>query len=810
MARPGKIFKYLFLLLVVGALFGVLGAAGGYLYFKKDLPAIDNLREIRLQVPLRVYSADGKLMAQYGEKRRYPVRYGEIPPLMIKAFLAAEDQHFFSHRGIDPTGLARAAVTLLLTGEKRQGGSTITMQVARNFYLTRKRTFTRKIREIILALHIEQELSKEEILELYLNKIYLGHRAYGIRAAAEVYYGKELDQLTLPEMAMIAGLPKAPSRYNPITNPPRALERRNYVLRRMRDLGYISPTAAEQALQAPVTASLHSAEIEVEAPYLAEMVRDRIVRDYGSQAYTGGFEVRTTVPSHLQEAANRALRKALVTYDRRHGWRGPEARLETLPTERKELDTILKKHPPVADLLPAIVLEVGEKEAVVYAGEKGELRLPWKGLKWARRYLEVNERGPVPKRADEILQPGDLVRIQWWQDETPKEDKGKGKGKKEPAPPYWRLAQVPAVSGALVSLDPGNGAILALVGGYDFYTSKFNRVIQAKRQPGSGFKAIIYSAALEAGFTAASVINDAPVVIEDNGTGDTWRPENYSGRFFGPTRLRQALTKSRNLVSIRLLRSMGIRHALEHARRFGFDPDELPHGLSLALGSGEVTPLQMARAYAVLANGGYLVEPWYIRTIERNGEVLYEADPLVAGCDPEKDPCRPAPRTLDEENRYIMYSMMQDVIRRGTGWRARALGRKDLAGKTGTTNDQRDAWFNGYNQHIVAVAWVGFDDNRTLGKKEVGGRVALPAWMEFMKVALKEIPDDPPKMPSSLIVARIDKTTGLRVSGNRPGSMFEIFRPGTEPPMLEEQREPDLFDAQEDGKPAGQGAEELF
>ena len=810
MGWPRRILKYGLVLTLAGALLGALVAVGGYFHFRKDLPSIDNLRQIQLQVPLRIYSDDGRLIAQYGEKRRYPVRYGEIPPLMVKAFLAAEDQHFFHHKGIDPIGLARAAVTLITTGEKRQGGSTITMQVARNFYLTRQRTFTRKIREIILALHIEQELSKEEILELYLNKIYLGHRAYGIRAAAEVYYGKELDQLTLPEIAMIAGLPKAPSRYNPITNPSRALERRNYVLRRMLDLGYISSRAARDALEAPVTASLHGAEIEVEAPYVAEMVRDRMVRDYGSEAYTGGFEVHTTVTSKLQEAANTALRKALVAYDRRHGWRGPEAHFDSLPDSPAERDALLRKHPPVGDLLPALVISVGEKEAVVHAGKKGEITLPWKGLKWARRYLEVNKRGPAPERATEILAPGDLVRIQLWQDEAPKEKKKGKKQEAEPAPPYWRLAQVPDVSGALVSLDPKNGAILALVGGYDFYSSKFNRVTQAKRQPGSGFKAIIYSAALEAGFTAASVINDAPVVVEDDGSGDSWRPENYSGRFFGPTRLRLALTKSRNLVSIRLLRSMGIEHALEHARRFGFDPDQLPHGLSLALGSGEVTPLQMARAYAVLANGGYLVEPWYIRSIERNGEVLYEADPLVAGCEAEKGECRPAPRTLDEENRYIMYSMMQDVITRGTGWRARALGRKDLAGKTGTTNDQRDAWFNGYNQHIVTVAWVGFDDNRTLGKKEVGGRVALPAWMEFMKVALKEIPDDPPKMPPSLVVARIDKATGLRVSGNRPGSMFEIFRPGTEPPLLEEQREPDLFDAQESGKPAGQGTEELF
>ncbi len=814
MGWPRRIIKFGLLLTLLGVVLGLLAAAGAYFYFERDLPSIDNLRKIQLQVPLRIYSAEGRLIAQYGEKRRYPVRYDEIPSLLVKAFLAAEDQHFFSHRGIDPVGLARAAVALALTGKKRQGGSTITMQVARNFYLTRERTFTRKIREIILAVHIEKELTKPEILELYLNKIYLGHRAYGIRAAAEVYYGKSLEQLTLPEIAMIAGLPKAPSRYNPLTNPARARERRNYVLRRMLDLGYIDQNEAQQALKAPLTAALHGAEIEVEAPYVAEMVRDRMVHNYGEEAYTGGFEVWTTVRAELQTAANRALRHALELYDRRHGWRGPEAHIDSLPDTAEAREAVLRNYPVVGGLRPALVLEVGEKEAVVQAAGLGEITLPWKGLSWARRYLTVDRRGPKPKRAADILAPGDLVRIERWQDPPPK--KGKSEKRKEKAadlsPPYWRLAQVPRASGALVSLDPTNGAILALVGGYDFSLSKFNRVTQAKRQPGSGFKAVIYSAALEAGFTPASVINDAPVVIEDDGSGNAWRPQNYSGKFFGPTRLREALIHSRNLVSIRLLRAMGIEHALKHARRFGFDPDKLPHSLSLALGSGEVTPLQMARAYSVLANGGYLIDPWYIQRIDRNGETVFHTEPLVAGCKPEESGCNPAPRTLNEENRYIMYSMMQDVVRRGTGWRARALGRQDLAGKTGTTNDQRDAWFNGYNQHIVAIAWVGFDDNQTLGRRETGGRVALPAWMEFMKTALKGIPDDPPKMPPSLVVARIDKATGLRVSGRRPGTMFEIFRPGTEPPLLEERREETPFDTAggEGGPAAGVSTDDLF
>jgi penicillin-binding protein 1A len=765
----GKILKYSFILLLLGAVIGALVIGGTYLHFRSELPSIANLQEIQLQVPMRVFSADGKLIAQYGEKRRDPVSFNNIPEDMVHAFLAAEDQNFFRHYGIDPAGLARAAVTLALTGKKRQGGSTITMQVARNYYLTRKRTFTRKIREIFLALHIEQELSKEKILELYLNKIYLGHRSYGIQAAAQVYYGKPLEELTLAETAMIAGLPKAPSNYNPVTNPERALQRRNYVIQRMLALGYISKEQARDASNAPISAELHRAKIELEAPYLAEMVRERLVREYGAEAYTSGINVYTTVTSKLQQAADQGLRMALESYDRRHGWRGAENHFDSLPQAPEALDQLLAETRPVQHLLPGVVIKSEEKSAEVYLGKGRTAQIGWKGLSWARPYEDESHRGAKPKSASDILKTGDLVRVQERQD-----DEGNS---------YWQLSQIPAVSGALVSLNPVNGAVNALVGGYDFYSSKFNRAIQAKRQPGSGFKPVIYSAALESGYTAASLINDAPIIMESNGEDDTWRPQNYSGKFYGPTRLRWALTKSRNLVSIRLLRSMGISHALEHARRFGFDPDQLPHSLSLALGSGEVTPMQMARAYAVLANGGYLIEPWFIQRIERNDEILFEADPLIVG---DCDECRHAPRTLPEENRYIMYSMMQDVITRGTGIRARKLKHSDLAGKTGTTNEQRDAWFTGYNQHIVTTVWTGFDDNSRLGKGEVGGRVALPAWIAFMKVALEDIPDDPPEMPSSLVTVRIDKNTGRQVAGNSPDSMFEIFRPGNEPPLSEE------------------------
>jgi penicillin-binding protein 1A len=779
-----KAIKYGALLFLLGIVAAVLVVGGTYLHFRSELPSTENLLKIQLQVPMRIFSADGKLIAQYGEKRRDPVSYDEIPPDMVNAFLAAEDQNFFHHYGIDPAGLARAAITLALTGHKKQGGSTITMQVARNYYLTRKRTFTRKIREIFLSLHIEQELSKEQILELYLNKIYLGHRAYGIKAAAQVYYGRSLDELTLAETAMIAGLPKAPSNYNPVTNPERALLRRNYVLGRMQALGYISKEQAEQARAEPVTASLNNAEVELEAPWIAEMVRNKLVKEFGPETYTSGLKVYTTVTSKLQTAANRGLRKALEDYDRRHGWRGAEKHFDTLPEDEAALDELLSGTSPVQDLLPGIVTEISDKTARVYLGRGQRAELSWKGLGWARPYEDESHRGDKPGKAADILQPGDLVRVR---------ERAEKAGDQEET--WWELTQVPAIAGALVSINPEDGALNALVGGYDFHTSKFNRATQARRQPGSGFKPIIYSAALEAGFTAASVINDAPVIMESNGDDETWRPENYSGKFYGPTRLRWALTKSRNLVSIRLLRSMGIKHALEHAKRFGFDPEQLPHALSLALGSGEVTPWQMARAYAVLANGGYLIEPYFIERIERNGEVIYEADPLVVGCEAaageaeqqadELPSCRPAQRSLPEDNRYIMYSMMQDVITRGTAVRARSLGRSDLAGKTGTTNEQRDAWFTGYNQHIVTTVWTGFDDNSRLGKGEVGGRVALPAWIAFMKVALEDIPDDPPAMPADLVTVRIDNNTGLQVSGDNGNSSFEIFRPGKEPPLQE-------------------------
>jgi len=796
-----KLLKFGLILSLLGALVVAGALATAYFYITPNLPDTEELRKVQLQVPLKVYSAEQQLIAEFGEKRRSPVSFEQLPQTMVDAIVSAEDANFFTHPGVDYRGLLRAGLKLILTGQRKQGGSTITMQVARNFYLTRKKTYLRKLYEIFLALQIEKDLSKGEILELYLNKIYLGHRSYGVGAAARVYYGKTLDELTLAETAMIAGLPKAPSAYNPLANPPRALARRAYVLGRMLELGYISAEEHSQANNAPITAKRYSPDIEVEAPYVAEMVRAEMVERFGQDAYTGGFKVYTTIQGRAQTAANQALRKALDAYSERHGYRGPEVQI-SLPDSQDEWDTVLEGYAKVGELLPALVLQVEEQTATAYLGNGQRITLPWQGLEWARPYEDTNRRGRAPKTAADVLNPGDLVRVR---EATDEQDQ-----------PYWRLAQVPRVSGALVSIKADDGAMLALVGGYDYYASKFNRVTQATRQPGSGFKAFIYSAALEKGFSPASLINDAPVVFNDPSLEGAWRPENYSGKFFGPTRLRYALTKSRNLVSIRLLRNIGIQHALQHIGKFGFDPDTLPHNLSLALGSANVTPLQMARGYAVLANGGYLVEPYLIARIEQNEQTVYAAEPLLVcdDCDNEELAEQPAltaeaaqqaapqqaqpaqaprhaPRVISKQNRFLMYSMMQDVIQRGTAVRARKLGRRDLAGKTGTTNDQRDAWFNGYNQSIVTNVWVGFDNNDKLGRGEVGGRAALPAWIDYMRVALDGVADEPPSPPEGIVTVRIDPQTGLRAPAGMQGAIFEMFREDNVPEPLNVATTPD-------------------
>ncbi|MFC6805424.1 penicillin-binding protein 1A [Methylophaga thalassica] len=651
-------------------------------------------------------------MAEFGEKRRIPVEYNDIPKPLVEAFLAAEDDRFYQHPGVDYQGIIRAAYSLLLTGEKSQGGSTITMQVARNFFLSNEKTYLRKLNEIILALEIEKVLSKEEILALYLNKIYLGSRAYGVGAAANVYYGKPLDQLSLAEMAMIAGLPKAPSAYNPIANPERATVRRNYVLRRMWEVGFIQKADYEEAIKAPVTASYHGPEIKVYAPYVSEMVRTELINKFGEVAYTNGFNVYTTIRAKHQQAANKALQSALLDYDRRHGYRGPVANV-ALPedvSDRAALDKVVKDYDNIGPLKTAVVIETTDEKAELYIRNWGYAQLPLNAVKWAQKKLSTNSRGPVPKKITDAIKVGDIIRVE------------------QLTSPNWELAELPEAQGALVAVAPYDGAVTALNGGFDFFNNKFNRVTQSRRQPGSGFKPFIYSAALEKGYTAATIINDAPVVFDDPGLENVWRPQNYSGKFFGPTRLREALIHSRNLVSIRLLRDIGADYAVQYAERFGFKPGMMHKNLSLALGSGSAAPWDMARAYSSLANGGYKIEPYIIQRVEdASGKIVMQATP-----DTVCETCLMDESTLDDsdfhvakhimtpQNNYIMNSLLRDVVKHGTGRKAMSLGRDDLAGKTGTTNDQVDAWFNGFHPELVAVAWVGFDNPHSLGRYETG------------------------------------------------------------------------------------------
>ncbi|MCU0936403.1 MAG: PBP1A family penicillin-binding protein [Gammaproteobacteria bacterium] len=732
-----RLLRFPYNLVLLAGLAGVALVPALLGYLSAGLPSPASLREVRLPVPLRVYSRDERLIAEFGSERRAPVALEQVPPMLVRAVLAAEDAQFFDHPGVDWHGLARATLHLIKTGDRRQGGSTITMQVARQFFLGREKTFARKFKEILLALRIEQTLAKEEILELYLNKTFFGQRAYGIAAAAQAYYGKDLSDLTLGEVAMIAGLPQAPSRLNPITDPIQAVQRRNYVLRRLFELGWIDAETFRTAVLSPDNARLRGVTTEVDAPNLAEMTRAFLEARLGEDAYAAGLRVYTTLDSGLQAAAVASLRAALEAYDERHGYRGPEGRTET-GGDWEEWEARLAYLAPVADLLPALVLAVGERAATVYARGVGEVRIDWPGLSWARRHLDADHRGPAPRKAADVLQPGDIVRVH-----------RVGSG--------WRLTQLPAVEGALLALDPRDGAIRALVGGLDFTQSQFNRAVQAQRQPGSSFKPFIYSAGLERGLTAASVIVDEPVAYYDAGTGKTWRPGNYDGEFRGPTRLREALAHSRNVVAIRLLETVGVDFTVGHSRLFGIDAGRLPRNLSLALGTGVVTPLELAGAYAVFANGGFRVEPHFIDRVEdQAGNVVFAAQPARA-C-PEC-PARPAagdrppdappvaPRVLDPRNAWMMYSMLGDVVRRGTARSALSLKRKDLAGKTGTTNDFQDAWFAGFNRALVAVAWVGFDQLQPLGQGETGGKAALPMWIDFMRAALAGVPDELPAQP---------------------------------------------------------------
>jgi penicillin-binding protein 1A len=775
----------------------VLGAVtllGAYLYFGKNLPSVDTLEDTHYQEPLRVYSSDNKLIAEFGDKRRIPKTYEEIPKQLIDAFIAAEDNRYWDHFGIDLKGILRAGLVYLWTGKKKQGASTITMQVARNFFLTPEKTLKRKIKEMFLATKIEKKFSKEKIIELYLNKIYLGKRSYGVAAAAQIYYKKKLEELTLSQAAMIAGLPKAPSAYNPVANPNRAKLRRDYVLRRMYKMEIITAEELADALATEVTAKQYYASVESQAPYLAEMVRADMQKLFPKKVYTSGFKVYTTISSKLQKVSNNAVQNNLIRFTKRHGYRGAIGTVsEALLSDKDSLIVKLKKIPTFSQIFPSVVIKVSKKEAEVLmaSGESGILSLS--SVKWAREKKGNNKLGVVIKSVNQVLTVGDIVYL------------NNKKNKLE-------LSQLPLVEGALVAISPDDGRVLSLSGGFDFHHSKFNRVTQAIRQVGSNFKPFLYSAALNKGYTAASIINDAPVVFNDSALEGQWKPQNYSGRVYGPTRLRKALVNSRNLVSIRILLGIKIAYARNYAKRFGFSNDELPQDLSLSLGSGSLVPMKLVNAYTVFANGGYRVGSRYINRIEnRDGDTIYQAKYVIAcpQCDRKRNkmssdtvlselqhteklsPIKKilkdnfvgplnvklelAPQVIDPRNAFIMRTLLMDVVKRGTARRAHVLGRNDLAGKTGTTNDQHDAWFTGFNSKIVATAWVGFDKYQSLGNRETGSKAALPMWIDYMKTALKAVPNDQLVQPEGIVSILIDKDTGKATSGHK-NSMFEYFR----------------------------------
>lgn len=793
MIRLLKFFWWSFLAVVCGLL---LVLSGAFLYLSPSLPSVDALRSVELQIPLRVFSSDGKLIAEFGEMRRSPIKFAEIPPHFIQALLSAEDDNFENHYGVDPSSLMRAASQLVRSGHIQTGGSTITMQVAKNYFLTSERSFSRKITEILLALQIERQLTKDEILELYVNKIYLGNRAYGIEAAAQVYYGKSIRDVSLAQMAMIAGLPKAPSRFNPLANPVRSKERRDWILGRMFRLGKIDEASYNAAISEPLNASYHVPTPEVSAPWIAEMARAEMVGRYGSEAYTQGFNVTTTVPSNLQEDANHAISSGLIAYDQRHGYRGPEARLPG-KTPREWAQELTRQR-PLNGLEPAIVTKVDKTGIVVLTRDDKQESIAWDSMKWARPFMNTNSVGRTPVQPSDVAQVGDLIRVQRQDDDT------------------LKFSQVPTVQSALVSLDPRTGAIRALVGGFSFEQSNYNRAMQAKRQPGSSFKPFIYSAALDKGYTPASLVNDAPIVFVDESVDKVWRPKNDTNTFLGPIRLREALYKSRNLVSIRVLQSMGVDSTIDYISKFGFNKQDLPRNLSLALGTATLTPMEIATGWSVFANGGYKVSPYLIERIDsRNGETLFRANPPtvpadeIAAATPQAAPAgtttvsapiavdatltpgaAPAPviaeRIIDGRTAFILTSMLEDVIKKGTGRRAMALGRTDLAGKTGTTNDSKDAWFSGYNADYMTTVWSGFDQPETLGRHEFGGTVSLPIWMTYMAAALKDKPAHVQPEPEGILSLRVDPISGRAAAPGTPGAYFELFKSEDTPPSNSE------------------------
>ncbi|MBB1442306.1 penicillin-binding protein 1A [Pseudoalteromonas sp. SG43-3] len=819
---------------IICVLIGLITLVSLYYYVKPDIPSVQVLKDVQLQTPMQVFTKDGLLINQFGEKRRIPVTIDEIPQTLINAFLATEDNRFYDHIGIDPIGIVRSAIVLISTGEKKQGASTITMQLARNFFLTREKAYIRKVKEIFIALHIEGVLTKDEILELYLNKIELGNRAFGIGAAAQVYYGKELKDLTLAQMAMIAGLPKAPSALNPIRNPTRAKARRNVVLGRLLTENYITQEEYNEATSQPITAYFHGAEINLYAPYISEMVRAEMVSRYGiDKAYNSGFKIFTSVESKVQKAAQNALVNNLHNYDMRHGFRGPtdvlwDPEIQPALTEQQILNKLQSVN-ELGTLKAAAVLSVNDKTASVLLKSGERTTLTWDNLKWARKYITRYRQSFAPKAATDILTPGMQIWVRKNEDDS------------------YLLSQIPEASSAIVSLDPQDGRIKAIVGGYSFEQSQYNRAVQAKRQVGSNIKPFIYSAALEKGYTLASILNDAPINQWDKSQGVAWRPKNSPAVYNGPIRIRRALAQSKNVISVRLLRGVGLQRTADHLLKFGFKDSDINRSESLALGSASITPLELARGMSAFANGGHLIEPYFISEIQdAYGNVLFKANPALA-CDEESlpthnefslhnssDEVKPtkkcAPRIISKQNAFLIADAMHSGIWgggswahktgwSGTGWRAQALERRDLSGKTGTTNDSVDTWFSGFNSKVMTSVWVGFDnpgnalgrstynnnlDSNQISGAESGAKTAQPAWIEFMKAALEGTPEAPIEPPEGLVSIRIDLATGLLSHKNDYTSRFEYFEKGTAPTKYVLSQPNDIFE--EDTKTE----EELF
>ncbi|WP_442903180.1 PBP1A family penicillin-binding protein [Gilliamella sp. Choc5-1] len=820
-----RVLKFILKLFIGLFLCGLIIGIAGYSYYSKDLPDVATLKDVRLQTPMQVLSKDGELIAIFGERRRTPLKYDEIPPIVVNAVIATEDSRFYEHFGIDPIGIARAMYIGLKQKGFSQGGSTITQQVAKNFFLTPEKSIARKAKEVILAIRMEKELSKEEIMALYLNMINFGSRAYGVAAASYTFFGKTPDQLTIDEAALLAGLPNAPSAYNPIAHPDRALIRRNWVLGRMLDQSYITQAQYNEAIKKPLGASYHSPQIEFSAPYVAEMARQFMYDKFGEKAYTDGYKVYTTISKTDQIAATETVQKHIIDYDIRHGYRGAEKVLwqpNETAWETDKIQQTLNKYICYNGMCPAIVMTSSDKEATAVLSDKSTITITYQNMKWARPFISDTRQGAYPKKVSDTLKSGQLIWI-------------------KKSAESWELAQIPAVNAALVSLDSDNGAIKAIVGGYDFNLSKFNRATQALRQLGSNIKPFIYASTLEQGLTMATLLNDAPIV---RSTGSaTWRPKNSPPTYAGPLRLRIGLGMSKNVMMVRALRAVGIDYAANYLERFGFPKENISHNESLALGSASFTPLQVARAYSVIANGGYLITPYLIEKIEYNNGtgIIYQHQPMIAcqTCNDEvvTEDAKPvvsldnveneanqsdneepeqanlksdddlvlpninpndnntdvtpkyAPHTLNSGIAFIMKDGLRSIVFggsdwQGTAWRVKALGRKDVGGKTGTTNSSKDVWFSGFGGNIVTTVWMGFDDHRRdLGRTfraEAGAVTANPIWVDYMKVALKDVPVKQDVKPDNVISVTIDQKTGLLPSsGSR--TMPEYFIKGTEP-----------------------------